>query len=401
MLSEAGRARRRRPRGRRRHPRRRPCRGCARPGRETVVLGSLAFGDARSRRADRVAPRPAGAGRGMSDGALAVDLGGTELRAAIVDRSGEIRAFAATATKAKDGPAAVHRADRGRDRARSAPRPGAAIARARRRRARARSTRSPASPSPRRRWPAGTTCRWRALLAQRLGLAVRLRERRQRGSAGRVALRRRARHAVHGVRHRQHRHRRRGHRRRAAAAWAARAGGRDRPHDDRRRQRGRRASAACAAAGSRWPPARRWAGGPPGWRPRARRRRCASWPAAGRVTSRHVTAAARQGDQALALLASEARWLGIGIANLLHLYSPERVILGGGVGCCLDLMQAGIDRTVRARAMPPYRDVPVVAARARRAMPASSARRASCSRAVGALSRGRPGAGRPSVRVPP
>ena len=84
----------------------------------------------------------------------------------------------------------------------------------------------------------------------------------------------------------------------------------------------------------------------------------------GPVTSRHVAAAARQGDpQALALLAGEARWLGIGIVNLLHLYSPERVILGGGVGGCLDLMQDEIDRTVRARAMPAYRDVPVVAAR--------------------------------------
>ena len=84
---------------------------------------------------------------------------------------------------------------------------------------------------------------------------------------------------------------------------------------------------------------------------------------AGPVTGRHVTAAARQGDpHALDLLATEAHWLGVGIVNLLHLYSPERVVLGGGVGSCLDLMQAGIDRTIQARAMSPYRDVPVVAA---------------------------------------
>ena len=62
------------------------------------------------------------------------------------------------------------------------------------------------------------------------------------------------------------------------------------------------------------------------------------------------------------VLATEAHWLGVGIVNLLHLYSPERVVLGGGVGSCLDLMQAGIDRTIQARAMAPYRDVPVVAA---------------------------------------
>lgn len=81
------------------------------------------------------------------------------------------------------------------------------------------------------------------------------------------------------------------------------------------------------------------------------------------VTGRHVTAAARLGDPvALGLLAVEARWLGIGIVNLLHLYSPERVVLGGGLGACLDLLQAGIDAVIASRAMPAYRDVPVVAA---------------------------------------
>jgi glucokinase len=83
----------------------------------------------------------------------------------------------------------------------------------------------------------------------------------------------------------------------------------------------------------------------------------------GEVTSRHVTQAARDGDPgAIALLAEEARWLGVGIVNLLHLYSPERVIIGGGLGACLDLMQAGIDRIIQSRAMSAYRDVPVVAA---------------------------------------
>ncbi|MFZ1431597.1 MAG: ROK family protein, partial [Geminicoccaceae bacterium] len=67
--------------------------------------------------------------------------------------------------------------------------------------------------------------------------------------------------------------------------------------------------------------------------------------------------------QAKTLLATEARWLGVGIVNLLHLYSPERVIVGGGLGSCLELLQDGIDDVVRARAMPAYRDVPVVPAR--------------------------------------
>jgi glucokinase len=83
----------------------------------------------------------------------------------------------------------------------------------------------------------------------------------------------------------------------------------------------------------------------------------------GPATGRQVEAAARRGESAaLALLDAEADWLGIGIANLLHLYSPERVVLGGGVMACFDLLRERMAAMVRARAMPAYRDVPVVLA---------------------------------------
>ncbi|WP_284945123.1 ROK family protein [Acidisoma cladoniae] len=83
----------------------------------------------------------------------------------------------------------------------------------------------------------------------------------------------------------------------------------------------------------------------------------------GAVSGRHVIEAARMGDaQARALVAEEARWLGIGFVNLLHLYSPERLILGGGIANGLDLMRPVIAETIAARAMPPYRDVPLVVA---------------------------------------
>ena len=73
-----------------------------------------------------------------------------------------------------------------------------------------------------------------------------------------------------------------------------------------------------------------------------------------------IEAAARAGHRAArALLQQEARWLGIGIANLLHLYSPDCVVLGGGVMACFDMLQAEIRATVDARAMPAYRDVPI------------------------------------------
>ncbi len=83
----------------------------------------------------------------------------------------------------------------------------------------------------------------------------------------------------------------------------------------------------------------------------------------GPVTARHVVEAARTGDAlALDLLAGEARWLGLGFANLLHLYAPERIVVGGGVAAGLDLMAPLVAATIRGRALPPYRDVPVVAA---------------------------------------
>ncbi len=81
------------------------------------------------------------------------------------------------------------------------------------------------------------------------------------------------------------------------------------------------------------------------------------------LTAWHVAAAARQDDAvACRLLADEARFLGIGFANLLHLYAPERLVVGGGVSACLDLLLPGIEATVRRRAMPAYRDIPIVRA---------------------------------------
>ncbi|MDL2409352.1 ROK family protein [Rhizobium calliandrae] len=81
------------------------------------------------------------------------------------------------------------------------------------------------------------------------------------------------------------------------------------------------------------------------------------------VTGRHVVEAARKGDaQALELLHGEARWLGIGFTNLLHLYSPDILVMGGGISHGFDLLQEAMTATIRDRAMPAYRDVPIVPA---------------------------------------
>ncbi|MGJ4858666.1 ROK family protein [Labrys sp. La1] len=81
-------------------------------------------------------------------------------------------------------------------------------------------------------------------------------------------------------------------------------------------------------------------------------------PAAGSVVE-----AARQGDAtALALLDEEAAFLGEGFASLIHLYSPEKVVMGGGVAHGFDLMTEKIHQIIRTTALPSFRDVPVVKA---------------------------------------
>lgn len=78
------------------------------------------------------------------------------------------------------------------------------------------------------------------------------------------------------------------------------------------------------------------------------------------LDARHVIDAARAGDAlGLELVALEAAELGLGIVNLLHLYSPQAVVLGGGVSSGFDLLQPGIAAEIARRALPPFRDVPV------------------------------------------
>ncbi|TIR26338.1 MAG: ROK family protein [Mesorhizobium sp.] len=81
------------------------------------------------------------------------------------------------------------------------------------------------------------------------------------------------------------------------------------------------------------------------------------------VSARHVIEAARTGDAAARdLVEAEAKWLGIGFTNLLHLYSPEVIVMGGGLANGFDLLAPGIRATIEERAMQAYRDVPIVPA---------------------------------------
>ena len=80
-------------------------------------------------------------------------------------------------------------------------------------------------------------------------------------------------------------------------------------------------------------------------------------------TAGDVVEAARQGDAvALGLIDEEAGYLGEGFTSLIHLYSPQRVIMGGGVSHGFDLMEKRIHAVIRDTAMPSFRDVVVVKA---------------------------------------
>jgi glucokinase len=76
-----------------------------------------------------------------------------------------------------------------------------------------------------------------------------------------------------------------------------------------------------------------------------------------------IVTAAREGHKvAMQLVAQEAAYLGYGFSSLLHLYSPQRLIIGGGVSNALDLMLPQIRMLIDKFAMPPFRAVELVPA---------------------------------------
>jgi glucokinase len=76
-----------------------------------------------------------------------------------------------------------------------------------------------------------------------------------------------------------------------------------------------------------------------------------------------VFAAAAAGDDlAQQLVAEEADILGQGFASLMHLYSPDILVIGGGIANQFAILESGIAAAIRASAMPAFRDTPVVPA---------------------------------------
>jgi glucokinase len=72
-----------------------------------------------------------------------------------------------------------------------------------------------------------------------------------------------------------------------------------------------------------------------------------------KITAREVAVAARSGDQmCLSVFHHAGRWLGFGIANMVSLFDPEIVIIGGGMAAAADLYLDSLRDAMRERAQP-------------------------------------------------
>lgn len=65
------------------------------------------------------------------------------------------------------------------------------------------------------------------------------------------------------------------------------------------------------------------------------------------ITAKMVAQAAAEGDElAVGILSKAAEYIGIGIANMINLFNPEAVIIGGGVSNAGELLFSSIRRSV-------------------------------------------------------
>jgi glucokinase len=81
------------------------------------------------------------------------------------------------------------------------------------------------------------------------------------------------------------------------------------------------------------------------------------------ITAADVVQGARSGDAVChSLVAQEADLLGRGFASLIYLFSPQLIVMGGGVSHAFDILDEGIHAAIRRDAMSPLGDVKVVRA---------------------------------------
>jgi glucokinase len=84
----------------------------------------------------------------------------------------------------------------------------------------------------------------------------------------------------------------------------------------------------------------------------------------GALTAEDVVSIARTGDAAaVAILARAGRYLGVALASIANVVSPDIAVIGGGMGSAVgDLMLAPARDEYRRRVLPPGADMPIVTA---------------------------------------
>lgn len=81
------------------------------------------------------------------------------------------------------------------------------------------------------------------------------------------------------------------------------------------------------------------------------------------VGGRAVTLAAQDGDEvAIAVFELIGTRLGVALASFANIFEPETIVIGGGVIAAGDLLLDPARREMEARALPPMKRIPVVAA---------------------------------------
>ncbi len=80
-----------------------------------------------------------------------------------------------------------------------------------------------------------------------------------------------------------------------------------------------------------------------------------------KATGPMVSEAARAGDEAaLGILAEVGRWLGIGIGSLINVLDPQIVIIGGGVASSIDMFLPSVEEGIANTVIDPRsRDIPL------------------------------------------
>jgi glucokinase len=82
------------------------------------------------------------------------------------------------------------------------------------------------------------------------------------------------------------------------------------------------------------------------------------------ASAHDVAQAARRGaPEALALMAEEGEFLGIGITSIIHALSPDVVVLGGGVAQSFDLFETSMRAVLASRLLPGFQEVLIAPAK--------------------------------------